>query len=44
MVAGIAARLQQKLKWDWKTERFVGNELANALLTRPMHNGWELEG
>jgi len=43
MIAGIAARLQQKLKWDWKTERFVGNDLANAMLTRPMHNGWKLE-
>jgi len=43
MIAGIAARLQQKLKWDWKTERFVGNDLANAMLTRPMHNGWRLE-
>ena len=44
MIAGIAARLQQKLKWDWKTERFVGNDLANAMLVRPMHNGWKLEG
>jgi len=43
MISGIAARLQQKLKWDWKTERFVGNDLANAMLTRPMHNGWKLE-
>ncbi len=44
MIAGIAARLGQKLKWDWKTERFVGNDLANAMLVRPMHNGWKLEG
>jgi len=43
MIAGIAARLQQKLKWDWKTERFVGNDLANSMLVRPMHNGWKLE-
>ncbi len=43
MITGIAARLQQKLKWDWKTERFVGNDLANAMLVRPMHNGWKLE-
>ena len=42
MIAGIAARLQQKLKWDWKSERSVGNDLANALLVRPMHNGWKL--
>ena len=44
MIAGIAARLGEKLKWDWKTERFVGNDLANAMLVRPMHNGWKLEG
>ena len=44
MIAGIAARLGEKLKWDWKTERFVGNDTANALLVRPMHNGWKLEG
>ncbi|HRR32716.1 MAG TPA: Gfo/Idh/MocA family oxidoreductase [Kiritimatiellia bacterium] len=43
MITGIAARLQQKLKWDWKTERFVGNDLANAMLVRPMHNGWKLD-
>ena len=42
MIAGIAARLQQKLKWDWKAERFVGNDLANSMLVRPMHNGWKL--
>jgi len=43
MIAGIAARLQQKLKWDWKAERFIGNDVANAMLVRPMHNGWKLE-
>jgi predicted dehydrogenase len=43
MITGIAVRLQQKLKWDWKTERFVDNDLANAMLVRPMHNGWKLE-
>lgn len=44
MIAGIAARLQQKLKWDWTSERFVGNDLANSMLVRPMYNGWKLEG
>lgn len=43
MVVGIAARLQRKLKWDWQSERFVGDDVANAMLTRPMHNGWKLE-
>jgi len=42
MITGIAARLQRKLKWDWKTERFVNDDLANAMLVRPMHNGWKL--
>ena len=42
MITGIAARLQQKLKWDWKRERFIGNDLANSMLVRPMHNGWKL--
>ena len=44
MVAGIAARLGGTLKWDWKAERFVGNEAANAMMARPMYNGWKLEG
>lgn len=42
MVADIAARLKQKLAWDPKTERFAGNDEANGMLTRKMHNGWEL--
>ena len=42
MIAGIAARLGEKLKWDWQSERFVGNDVANAMLVRPMHNGWKL--
>ena len=44
MIAGIAARLGGKLKWDWKSERFVGDDTANAMLVKPMHNGWKLEG
>lgn len=43
MVAGIAARLGGTLKWDWGTEQFVGNEDANKLLVRQMHNGWKLD-
>jgi predicted dehydrogenase len=42
MVADIAGRLRAKLKWDPKTEQFVGNDEANALLKRPAHNGWVL--
>jgi predicted dehydrogenase len=42
LVADIAARLKQPLRWDPKQERFVGNDAANAMLVRPMHNGWKL--
>lgn len=42
LVAEIAARLETKLQWDPKTEKFAGNDEANKLLTRPMHNGWKL--
>lgn len=42
LVADIAARLEQKLKWDPKAEAFVGNDAANGMLVRPMHNGWKL--
>lgn len=42
LLADIAARLKQKLKWDPQAERFVGCEAANKMLTRPMHNGWKL--
>ncbi|MCX7007558.1 MAG: Gfo/Idh/MocA family oxidoreductase [Kiritimatiellaeota bacterium] len=42
MIAEIGARLEQKLKWDPKAEKFAGNDEANARLTRPLHNGWKL--
>jgi predicted dehydrogenase len=42
LIADIAARLKTTLKWDAKQERFVGNEEANKMLVRPMHNGWSL--
>lgn len=42
LIADIAARLQQKLQWDPKQEQFVGNDEANKMLKRPMHNGWSL--
>jgi predicted dehydrogenase len=42
LLAEIAARLETKLKWDPKKEQFIGNNEANALLSRPMHNGWKL--
>ena len=42
MVADISARLNKNLKWDVKQERFIGDDDANAMLARPMHNGWKL--
>ncbi len=42
MVADIAGRLEQKLKWDPRHEEFVGNDEANRMLHRPMQNGWKL--
>jgi predicted dehydrogenase len=42
MIADIAGRLKQPLRWDPEQERFAANPAANAMLTRPMHNGWEL--
>ena len=42
LIAEIAARLDTKLKWDPKKEKFIGNDEANARLSRPMFNGWKL--
>ena len=42
LISEIAARLETKLKWDPKKEKFIGNDEANARLTRPMFNGWKL--
>ena len=35
LIADIAARLEAKLKWDPKAERFVGNDEANQMLEPP---------
>lgn len=42
LIAEIAARLETKLKWDPKKEKFIGHDEANKRLSRPMHNGWKL--
>jgi predicted dehydrogenase len=41
-VSEIAIRLGRKVKWDWKTETFPGDEEANRRLTRPMRAPWAL--
>jgi predicted dehydrogenase len=41
-LANITRRLGRKLTWNPDTERFVGDEEANGLLTRPRRKGYEL--
>ena len=42
LLTDIAGRLGQRLKWDPQRAQFVDNDQANAMLKRPMHNGWKL--
>ena len=42
LIAEIAARLKRKLKWDPAKERFIGDDEANRMLTRPMRSPWHL--
>jgi len=41
-MGAIAAKIGQPLKFDPKTERFEGNEAANAMITRPMRGPWTI--
>ena len=41
-ISDIAIRLEQKLKWDPKTERFANNDAANRRLSRSMRTPWML--
>jgi predicted dehydrogenase len=41
-LANLAFRLGRKLRWDPENERFVGDEEANRLLSRPMRPPWSL--
>jgi hypothetical protein len=36
--------LKRKLRWDPKKEEFIGDEQANALLSRPQRKGYEISG
>ena len=39
-LGNIAMALGRKLKWDPEKEEFVGDERANALLSRPYRAPW----
>ncbi len=38
----ICRKVQRRLHWDPKAEKFVGDDQANALLSRPRRAGYEL--
>ncbi len=38
----IAIQLGRKLKWDPDAERFINDDIANRLLSRPMRSPWRL--
>ncbi len=40
LLGDIAMRLGRKLKWDPDTERFVGDEQANRIVSKPMRSPW----
>ncbi len=41
-ISDIAIRMEQKLKWDTKNERFLNSEEANRMLKRAMRSPWRL--
>jgi hypothetical protein len=41
-LVNITKRLGRRLRWDPVAERFLGDEEANALLSRPRRKGYEL--
>ena len=41
-LVNICRTVQRKLQWDPKKERFIGDDQANTLLSRPRREGYEL--
>lgn len=41
-LGNIAMMLKRKLKWDPEKERFIGDEQANRMLSKPMRGPWHL--
>lgn len=41
-ISDVAIRLERKLKWDTKNERFVNSEEANRMLKRAIRSPWRL--
>ena len=41
-ISNLCLRIGRKLKWDPQTERFIGDEQANHLLSRAMRSPWHL--
>jgi hypothetical protein len=41
-VGEIAVHLGREVRWDWKSEQFVNDSDANAMLSRPMRSPWTL--
>jgi hypothetical protein len=42
ILADIATRVGRKVAFDWTTERFVNDDVANSYLRRPMRSPWTL--
>jgi predicted dehydrogenase len=42
LLGEIAMRLERKLKWDPKRERFTNDAEANRMVSRPMRSPWHL--
>ena len=42
-LAGIAARVGRKIRWDPKEEKIVGDKLAQSLVAREQRKGFEIE-